>query len=241
MAELALKEPQGIKAPARTVPPELFNTQVVYFLHWLELLLGVKDTKENEKRIKFLHSQIQETAWGLSIIQLKEAFQMYVDGKLSYNNSFLEPVSGFVDTIQFKKVIQAYKQEKAPKMDLKEITKSVYGHWIEHQNLEGANGVELAFDYLYDNGWLPKKGEERIDKAYNRKMEIAKGYVYAPLFDKRKWMQKEDLQDVGGFKKLNEEIQEVIQGDHPKVKEKFKQIVLEGYFKKLKKPLNELL
>ncbi|WP_163423846.1 hypothetical protein [Flagellimonas sp. CMM7] len=227
--------------PARTLPEEALNTQVGYLLVWLEKLLGVKDTPENEKRIKFLVGQIKETAWGLSITQIMDAFKLYVDGKLSENGKYLEPISGFIDTIHFKKVIRAYKNAKAPKMDLKAIVISVNERYNEKGSLRDEsqkpiNGVSETFDHLYEIGLLPdKKKSKEVTDAYHKRKIAACGYIIAPLIDKKRWFEKEGLKGVPGHKEVIEKIETVKNYSHPEILPLFKLLVLEGYFKKLKK------
>ena len=249
--ELTLKEPKNTNVPCRALPEEILNTQIAYFCHWLELLLGVQDKKENEKRVMFLFKHIKEIAWGLSIAQLKEAFEMYVDGKLSENGKYLEPISGFIDTVLFKKVVRAYKQEKAPKMDMRPIALATYDYWLSNKKLEKqkddkkyvpVKGVVETFDYLVEKGLLPKKDQsEKIKKKYAFYMTNAKGRVYAWYLENLKWLKKEELGDTPKAKEIRKELQMIRDGSHKEVLPKFKQLVLEGYFKKIKRPLGEVI
>lgn len=228
--------------PARTLPEEQLNLVVAHFLIWLENLLGVKDNTENEKRIKFLFERIKEKAWGLSIDQLMEAFKMYVDGMLP-----IEPMSGFIDTIQFNKVVSAYKDAKAPQMDLKQISYSINDHFIQHNTLakdgKPISGVCETFDYLYKNGVLPSRtgASEKVIEAYEKMMISAGGYLIAPLIDERKELQEDGLQKTPRFKEIQMEIQKIRKQEHPALKPKFKQLVLESFFKKQKRHLRDIL
>jgi hypothetical protein len=246
--ELTIIEPKNPNVPFRALPEETLNMQIAFFCQWLELLLGLKATQENEKRLKFLMTQIKDTAWGLSVIQMKEAFQMYVDGKLSDNGKPLEVISGFVDTVHFKKVIRAYKNEKGPKIDHRQIALATYSHFKEQGTLmkgvekfsKPIKGVVETFDYLYEKGLLPKRDGE-FEAHYNNKMKVAQAYLYAPLFDKRKWFESEGLTGVPEHKRLVEEMESIKNQEHKDLLPKFKQLVLEGYFKKLKNPLDKIL
>lgn len=234
-------QPKGSTMPARTLTPEAFNTQIIHLLHVLELKLSLKDNEQNTKNIIVLKEAIEKTAWGMSFAQILEAFNLYIDGMLSYNKKPLEPISGYLDTILFKKVISAYRVLKDHKTNLKTIAISVWNHWKENKNLK-FSGVVETFDFLYDKEFLPKKGSsEKIDKAYSKKMISAQGLIYAPMLDKARWFENEDLADTPGYRDLLYEMQTVKDRTHPDVGPKFKELVLLGYFEKLKTDLSDVL
>ena len=228
------QKPKGMGMPARTVPETEFVLQVAYFTAWLELLLGIKDTKENEKRILFLNQEIRKNAWGLSIEQMMEAFQMYVDGKLP-----IEPMSGFIDTIHFKKIIKLFKEAKSPKMDMGAIAINLFNKYQEKKHLKDAegntlNGCSEAFDHLYNIGILPKKdANEATKKAYYKRKISACGLVLAPMIDKKKWFEKEDLKGVPRYKELMLEMKSVHDQTHPDILPLFKRLVLEAFFEQV--------
>jgi hypothetical protein len=242
MNELAkIETPKGLTMPCRTVPEAMLNTQIAFLLHTMEVKLGIKDTDENRIRIKALFEEVKKSAWGLSVEQMLKGFDLYINGKLSYNGKLLEPISGYLDIVLFKKIIQSYKEQKSPPYNVKSIVLAVWEHWKENKNLE-VKGIIETFEYLYDKGLLPKKGvDEKVDEKYNSLMKSAQGYLWLPLWEKSKWFEKEDLADTPKYKELKEEMQTIKEGTHTDLMEKFKSLVLEGYFKKLKRDLNEII
>lgn len=245
-----IEQPKNLTVPAKALSEAKLNEQIAYLGVWLEGILSIKHDGTNEKRLLVLLPIIKESAWSLSISQIQEAFKLYIDGKLSYNNEHLEPVSNYLDTILFKKVISAYKQVSKKKYDPRESALKLYEKWRAGEKLSEQKGIEYTqdplipevFDYLYGKV-LPKKDEnEAIRKAYARRMTAAQGHLYAPYIDKCKWMEKEDLADTPKFNELQEAMAKIRSLEDPRVNKKFKELVLIGYFEKLKgKHLNHIL
>jgi len=236
-----IDKPSGLSVPARAVPEEQLNKQIAYFCEYIEKLLSVKDNENNVDRMKMLLMNIKKDAWGLSIQQMTDAFHYYIDGKLSYDKQPLTPISGYLDTILFKKVITAYKELKAPKMDLKSVVIATWNHWKTYDEMPD-RGVTETFDYLYDKGLLPKRDKnEKVKERYENIMMAARGYLYAPLFDERAKLEKEGLKDIPKFVDIELEMQSIRNGEHDSILPKFKNLVLQGYFKRLKKDLTELI
>lgn len=242
MELVKIEEQKGINVPFRCLPEELLNTLVGAIVSHLEVKLSVNAEKEeNQKRIGALLIEVKKSMWGLTPKYILNAFDAYINGQLSYDGKPLTPVSGYLDTILFKKVVNAYKNIKEVKQDKKAICLSVYEHWKVKKDLK-CKGITEAFDYLYEVGLLPKKGEnEKIDKRYEGYMKHAQGIVYATLVDQQKWMEKEDLQDTPAYKNLKKEKQKVFKNDHKDINPKFKELVLKGYFTKLKHDLSKLV
>lgn len=241
--ELAkIEEPKGLAMPFRTLPEEKLNSLVAYVVSTLEVKLSIKsESEENQKRIMALLNEVKKSMWGLTPEYILKAFDAYVNGQLSYDNKPLTPVSGYLDIILFKKVVNAYKALNEPKQDLRAITLGVWEEWKEKKEIQG-KGINEAFDYLYENGVLPNRDEnQQVKDKYTKLMNIAKGHIYAVLLDKRKWMEKEDLADTKAYKELIDEMQSVVHNDHKDILPKFKSMVLEGYFKKLKHDLNKVI
>lgn len=246
MGQIAVVEGKGMSVPCKALPEEILNAQVANFTQWLEILLGVKDNMDNKKRIASIMQQVKENAWGLSINQLMEAFKLYVEGKLS-----LEPMSGFVDSIQFNKVVNAYKQSKAPKIDNRHVMYNINDHFIKYKNLltdksdkssKPILGAVETFDYLYKVGVLPKREKNKtVSTAYEKMMLSAGGYLLAPLLDERKKLQDEGFGRTPAFKRVQEQIMQIRRQEHPDLLPKFKQLVLESFFKKQKRHLRDIL
>ena len=235
------EEPKGLSVPCRALTEEMMNTQIAHLTHTLEVMLAVKDNKENEKKIRWLFDEIKRSAWGLSVSQIIEGFKLYVDGKLSYNGSLLEPMSGYLDTILFKKVVQAYKEHKEPQIDTKQVTLDIYHRWTQTKDVDPKNGP-MVFDYLYDNGLLPKRGSDaKVDRVYEKRMTGAKGLLMAPIFDKCAWMEREDLADTPKYREMKQELQKIKNGDHPDINKVFKTNVVKGFFEKLQRPLTDMI
>ena len=232
-----LSEIKGSNMPLHTLsePVKLELTKAI--MHYLIKIIGV-DVSKNPLKLSAVESMIEENARRLSPFQIKTAFDMYVKGSLPK----LEPISGLLDSITFNKVIKAYKESESPKIDLKSICVATQQHFIKHKSLQEEleekklvpiKGVVETFDYLYEKGVLPKKDlDENTQKAYSNKMKIAKGYVYGWFLDKKLWLEKNDLEDVPKHKEIETVLQEIKTGDHPEIMPKFKQLVLEGFFKK---------
>lgn len=243
MEELVKIEEKGMSIPCKALPEETLNAQVAKLTQWLEVLLGVKDTIDNHKRIASVMIQIKENAWGLSVNQIMEAFKLYVDGKLP-----LEPMSGFIDSIQFNKVINAYKQQKSPKVDNRQIMYNVNDYFINNKKLtdkEGKmiSGVVETFNHLYDVGVLPSRtgASDMVVEAYEKMMMSAGGFLLAPLIDERKKLYEEGMKKTPAYKRIQDEISSIRKQNHPDLLPKFKQLVLESFFRKQKRHLREIL
>ena len=233
--------PKGLNVPCRALTDEMMNTQVAYIGDQLEVMLSLKETRENAKKMAWLLLEIKNSAWGLSSNQILEAFRFYIDGKLSYNGSLLEPMSGYLDTILFKKVVQAYKEHKEPQIYTKQVTLDIYHRWTQTKEVDPKNGP-MVFDYLYDNGLLPKRGSDaKVDRVYEKRMTGAKGLLMAPIFDKCAWMEREDLADTPKYREMKQELQKIKNGDHPDINKVFKTNVVKGFFEKLQRPLTDII
>ena len=233
---IGLSEIKGSNMPLHTLSSEVKLELIKAIMHYLIKIIGV-DISKNPLKLSAVEGMIEENARRLTPIQIKTAFDKYVKGSLPK----LEPISGLLDSITFNKVIKAYKESESPKMDLKTICVAIQEHYKKYESLQEESedkklvpikGVVETFDYLYDKGVLPKKDlSENIQKAYANKMKMAKGYVYSWFLDKKLWLEQNDLKDVPKHKEIEIVLQEIKTGDYPEVMPKFKQLVLEGFFK----------
>ncbi len=235
-------KPKGMTLPFRTLPESALNTIVAFIINHLELKLSVNSDKEqNQKNILALLKEVKESMWGLTPEYIIKAFDAYVNGQLSYDNRPLTPISGYLDVILFKKVVNSYKQFNQPKQDIKSIVVAVWEHWKSNKNLE-CKGTNETFQYLYDNGILPKLDKStEVKKRYHLIMDGAKGTFYIPLLERRTQMEKDRLTDTPAFRELLKDMQNIKIGEHDGVLPLFRKRVLEGYFKKLKHDLTSII
>lgn len=242
MANITTTETKNARVPFKALTEEVLNAQVANFTQWLENLLGVKETTENIKRITVLLKYIKEHAWGLTLEQTKEAFEMYVEGKLS-----VEPMSGFIDVTHFNRVINAYKEIKSIPVDRKSVPYKINDHYLKYKTLQDKDGKPVSgvletFDYLKEVGVLPsrQRGPKTL-AAYEKMMMIAGGKLLAPLLDERKKLYNEGVKNAPRYRDLQMEIQSIRKQNHPALLPKFKQLVLESFFKKQTRHLREIL
>ncbi len=237
-----VEQPKGITLPFRTLPEDALNTIVAYIINHLELMLSVNSDKEqNQKNILALLKEVKESMWGLTPEYVIKAFDAYINGQLSYDGRPLTPISGYLDVILFKKVVNSYKHLNQPKQDVKSIVISVWEHWKTTKDLE-VKGTNETFQYLYDNGLLPKlDASVKIKKRYHSIMDGAKGTFYTPLLDQRLKMERENLNHTPAFKDIVKQMQSIKIGEDERVLPLFRKRVLTGYFTNLKHDLTTLI
>jgi dihydroneopterin aldolase len=65
--------------------------------------------------------------------------------------------------------------------------------------------------------------------------------LIAPLIDERKKLEEDNLRKTPRYNEIQMEIQSIRKQEHPALRPKFKQLVLESYFKKQKRHLRDIL
>ncbi|HET8738050.1 MAG TPA: hypothetical protein VFM69_15775 [Pricia sp.] len=233
----------GYNMPIHALPPKKWDEVICRGLVPRILMLLSVNLERNPERVAATELMIKESANRLSPEEIEKAFLMYVKGELAG----LDPMDGHLTPIVFNKVVNQYKQQRTTKTELLEkpkITKQekisnaqksamlAFDEYRETKKVKEAYSV--LFDRLYDAGILPaKESDPRIEKRYDMLLTCAFGYVAAPIFDKLKWMEKEDLADTENYKKLVAEKHRIKDLRSAEIQSKFRCLVLEGYFKKI--------
>lgn len=135
------------------------------FSDWLTQLLSIKNTEENVDKLETVLIMVKESAWSLSISEMKKAFMLYVQGKLPN----LEPRDNYLTAILFNKVVTAYKQQKKP------IKQEAKVELSEEEKTENAYlNCIYAFDEYIQKGEVPFNYHTAYDTLK------AKGMVESP-------------------------------------------------------------
>ncbi len=229
------------------MPEEVLNEKLLNDLApWLMELLSLEDTEKNVTRLEVLLPMIKESAWSMSISEIKKAFLKYAKGELP-----IEPRDNYLTAILFGKVINAYKQQRREKPQMIEkpmisdkereqnAIANIWLAWDEFKNL-GRIPVEYhtAFDELYQRGILPPKGtSDAVDKKYDYHLKAAHLDIIGPLMNtikKEKAKPGASTPQLLEAKKKTGEIHRAGY-NHPEIQKRFRIRVLEGYFSKTTK------
>jgi len=163
--------------PIKAVPSgvALIN-QKVHLGYYLENILSLNG-EVSTKRLKALLLVFQTLVGESTLIEVKKAFLMYVEGKLP-----IEPRTNYLDIILFSKVMKAFKESRP----IKKIT--VPEDFKENEDF--LYTVQL-FDYFVQENDIPKKSiwvytyltktknltictEEEKKIAYNKALKLLK-------------------------------------------------------------------
>ena len=227
--------------PLRGIPEGLLNKIIVEdFSPWITKLLAIKPTDENVSRLEVLLPMIKDNCWSMSLQEIKKAFLMYAQGKLS-----VEPRDNYLTIILFSQVITAYKQQAKPPVkllddnsmkvpDSKEIAieslKMAYDEYKSKGKVSEC--YASSFDRLYDWGILPSKENEKAQKYYDGNLKRAHVFIHLPIRQKYARIKNADLHDTKEGKELLKRVKETNDYNHPAVQNKFRCYVLEDFFKK---------
>lgn len=159
------------KMPLKAYPEKQLDLVMeTVFKYWLSKLIVIK--ADNEDKLDFALPAIKKHFWSMGINEVKKAFEMYVDGKLS-----IEPKSNYMDRILVGQIFKAYKmnqrQKNKPTMD-------------DDKELKDFTYCVTAFDYFVQNRALPEQAAwlyEYLTDAKGTliasKKELAASYVLA--------------------------------------------------------------
>ncbi len=98
-----LEDKKHVKIPLRGLTEEARNALIFDLGDWLARALSLHGEKSAE-RLEVLLPMIKNSAWGLSILEIKKAFEYYIEGQLS-----IEPRDNYLTAILFSKIIKEYK------------------------------------------------------------------------------------------------------------------------------------
>lgn len=244
---MELLHKKGDLVPLRGMPEEVLNDKILNDLApWLSQLLAIDDNEKNISRLEVLLPMIKESAWSMSVSEIKKAFLMYAKGELS-----IEPRDNYLTAILFSKVINTYKQQRREKPQIiekpmiseKEIKQNAIENiWLAWDEFEKLKRIPIefhtAFDELYNRGILPAKGtNEKIDKKYDYHLHAAHLEVISPLME---IINKEKAKPGASTPKLLEAKKKYGEinrtgYNHTEIQKRFRIRVLEGYFAKTTK------
>jgi len=173
---MELVEIKGSQMALHTLTPDTRLELTKAIMHYLIKNIGV-DVSKNPLKLSAVEQMIERNARRLTPIEIKKAFDMYINGSLQG----LEPISGLLDSITFNKVIKAYKQQKTTKhepakLEISEEEKEQnqflnivysYDDFIAKGIVE--YNYFTAYDVLEEKGLLKVEREEKL-KAF----ELAK-------------------------------------------------------------------
>jgi len=155
--------------PFKGIPDSPQRTSLILGLGvYLDAILSL-DGAKSVMRLEVLLPMIQDYAWGLNAMQVKEAFDLYVRHKLP-----IEPRDNYLTPILFNKVLEAYKQhKKPPKKEIPQISddekqnlisqgmSKVMKHF-EEERIILEDYVLFLYDVLYDDHFLPRGKEAKL-------------------------------------------------------------------------------
>lgn len=122
------------------------------FVVWVSDLLGLRD-ETSAKRLILSMGAIKDACWSMGFIEIKKMFEMYVDGKLIYEDKqgelFLKPITNYFDRALFGQI----KYEYNKRIKIIEIpTEKDYEQ--EKRDSDMLYVVQL-FDYFIQNRRIP--------------------------------------------------------------------------------------
>jgi hypothetical protein len=137
--------------PIHALPEEILNKHIFDLGDWLQGVLSLRG-EESMKRLEILLPQIKKTAKGISITEIKTAFELYLDNKLT-----LEPRDNYLTLILFNKVIKEYK-DRLPKRIIKpiEVSEEENKKEAEYNYAFMEDAVKRAKKIYKDNGFIDK-------------------------------------------------------------------------------------
>ena len=214
--------------PLRAYPPEKLNrTLLMDFTPWLSSLLSLTgETALN--RLEIALPAVKDLCIGMGFHEIKRMFEQYVDGRLG-----IEPIPNYFDRILLGKIVAAYKSQNKPKPKKMEE----YNYTDEEKEFILIEAVDRAkkeykhtgdisepythiYDYLYQQGQLPKHTKEFRDRITAEAKEIAKEMVTY-----------EANQDYDLYRHLKTTLAKIEDGSHGRLKSIAKKLVLIEYFK----------
>ncbi len=206
--------------PFKVLTQGTIDKQLVFLGVFLERLLSLQG-EVSKQRMKVMLPMMKDSAWSLSLSQVRQAFTMYVQGKLP-----LEPKTNFLDIILFNKVVSLYRQQmKQPKTQehytspeeiefiMTEAVDRIHKDY--KQNGRITEMCHHVYDHLFEQGKLPK------EKEYKDKTFIRAIVIHA----------EEPIEDDTMFKKICSNITTTEKNEVVNIA---KRLVLEDYFKQYK-------
>lgn len=173
-------ETKVAKMPFKGIPDSPQRTSLILGLGvYLDAVLSLEGSK-SVTRLEVLLPMISDYAWGLNAMQVKEAFDLYVRGKLP-----IEPRDNYLTPILFNKVINAYKSQKqpkpkkAPEMSQEEkdalISQGMQKvmDYFEEERLILEEYVLFLYDVLYDDHLLPRGKNDKLKIWEEAKIALA--------------------------------------------------------------------
>lgn len=196
------------------------KTQLYFLGVFLERLLTLQG-ETSKQRMKVMLPMMKDSAWSLSLKQVKDAFTMYVQGKLP-----IEPKTNFLDIILFNKVLTLYRQQMQRPKKQEHYTSPEEIEFIMTEAVDRVkkdykqNGciTEMChhvYDHLFEQGKLPK------DKEY--KDLIFKKAKSIRILELKEQREVSNRNEIGKqLDEINKDRQVIIIA---------KRLVLEDYFK----------
>jgi len=130
------------KLPFRAYPEnELDKVLETVFKYWLANLLSIK--ADNEEKLNLAIPAIKNHFWSLGFDEVKKAFEMYADGKLS-----TKPIPNYFDRILVGQIFNDYRASQRTKVRPTQD--------FDKENRDYIYCV-TAFDYFIQNGALPEQ------------------------------------------------------------------------------------
>ena len=202
---------KGQSMPMHTLTPDVRLEVTKALMKYLIEIIGV-DVSKNPLKVARVEQMIEENARRMTPEEIKKAFDMYVNGRLQG----LEPISGLLDSITFNKVVNQYKQQRLsyPMEEKLEISE-------EEKELNEYLNIIYAYDEFKQQGF--------VSMDYH--------WVYDSL-KKRKKISPSELE----IKELNDYLRDTYPNfTKEKKQKKGKVILVENYFRKLKKHIKDYL
>ena len=186
--------------PIHALPEEILNKQIFDLGDWMQGVLSLRG-EESMKRLEILLPQIKKTAKGISIREIKTAFDLYLDNKLT-----IEPRDNYLTLILFNKVIKEYKdrlpkktkviqemsEEEKHKLN-EEAYKRAKAKYLETGEMDGAVSI---YNWLDSQNKL--QGERSLQEWNDYKREVFKRLkpILKDVYQKTKVVSREEKTEI---------------------------------------------
>jgi len=205
--------------PLKAYPEAELNTIVLTALTpFISGLLSLTD-ETSAKRLEIALPAIKDLCWSMSLLDVKQMFEMYADNKLS-----IKPISNYFDRILLGKIVEAYKQQKSNRkpvykdytsQDEKDFIMTEAVDRIGKDYKQHGKITETCFhvyDHLFELDKLPTGGDYKTKKFNEACLIFAKG----------------EFEDESEYQKI---INTFNKQQKNEVKNIAKRLVLEDYYK----------